>query len=100
MKIKISPFAEMDIMESVSYYDERKPRLGNDFLEEVNSTFTYITRNSKIFPFETRHFQKAIIKRFPFTVIFLVEEQISYIIAVFHNRRNPEELVERYDFFP
>lgn len=36
MKLKISPFAEQDLKDSVAFYNERRDNLGAAFFQEIN----------------------------------------------------------------
>lgn len=97
MRIKISPFAEIDILESIDFYECKRSGLGDEFLEEINLIIKAIVTNPQIFPAEYQDFQTALLKRFPFKVIFIIEDNICYIIAVFHHKRNPGDLNHRFD---
>jgi len=39
MKIKISPFAEEDLKNSIEFYNKKQDNLGDEFAEEVAETF-------------------------------------------------------------
>ncbi len=96
MKIKISPFAEKDLDESVEYYSTQQENLGYDFAEEVNSTIKRIKENHNQFPKEYKEMRKAKIERFPFNIFFVVKETFGYILGIFHTSRNPKIMKERY----
>jgi len=96
MKLKISPFAEKDLQESIEYYNEQKEGLGNEFAETVNYTFERIKKNPDQFPKEHKNMRKAQTEHFPFNVFFVVKDTIGYILGIFHSSRNPKTMKNRY----
>lgn len=96
MKLKISPFAEKDLTESIKYYNKQSEDLGNNFAEIVSETFDRIKDNPYQFPKEYKEMRKAKTERFPFKIFFVVNNSIGYILGIFHSSRNPEIIQERY----
>jgi len=96
MKLKIAPFAEMDLLESIAFYNEQRENLGKEFYEAVIDSFDRIKNNPGQFPKEYKEMRKASIKRFPFSVFFVVNDNIGYILGIFHSSRNPKIMKTRY----
>ncbi len=96
MKLKISPLALIDLKESIEYYNLQQENLGDDFAGKINSTFERIKENPKQFPKEFKEMRKAQTERFPFNIFFVSRENIAYILGIFHSRRNPKILKDRY----
>ncbi len=96
MKLKISPLALIDLEESIEYYNLQQENLGDDFAEKINFTFERIKENPKQFPKEFKEMRKAQTERFPFNIFFVSRENIAYILGIFHLRRNPKILKDRY----
>ena len=96
MKVKISPYAELDLQVSISYYNEQKEKLGSEFANEVNDTFIRIVENYEQFPRILKDMRKARMHRFPYNVFFVYENQTIYILGIFHTSRNPELMKRRH----
>ncbi len=96
MKLKISPFAEMDLLESITFYTEQRENLGKEFYETVVDSFERIKDNPGQFPKEYKEMRKVSINRFPFMVFFVVNDDIGYILGIFHSSRNPKIMKTRY----
>ena len=84
--------AQLDLDEIFIWYEEQKIGLGFDFLNEFQNTLLKVNRN----PYHTSYIQadakSAMIKRFPYEVIYRIDEpkmQIR-ILAVIHQHRDPE----------
>lgn len=88
-KIIILPFAEQDIKDSVNHYRDKEIGLEKSFLKILNQAILVISENPDSFPIIKKTIRKFVIKDFPFNIFYLVEEDTLYILAVFHNKRNP-----------
>lgn len=64
--------------------------MGDDFLLAAEVAIEAIKRNPEQFLFKHESVWRALMKRFPYVVYFLVEEAKIFILAVIHERRNPE----------
>ena len=90
MNIRISPFAEIDLQQSIQFYNEQKEGLGDKFAIMLNDTLERIIKNPNQFPLAYRNIKKAQLERFPFIVFFVIEQSTCYILGIFHSSRNPE----------
>lgn len=93
--IKILPDAEADIREAVMWYESQKIGLGERFVESLNTVFTLICERPASFPIVHRDIRRALTKRFPFGVFFLLEEDTVMVLAVYHASRDPRNWKNR-----
>jgi len=89
-KIIILPFAEQDIRDSAIHYAEKEEGLEKQFLAILNQAFLLISANPLSFPLVKIPIRKFVIKNFPFNLYYIIEDDIIYILAVFHNKRDPQ----------
>jgi len=94
-EIRLHPVAEVEIWEAVDWYDEQQPDLGKAFARELEVMVTAIRSSPFQFPEVAIHKRKAVLQRFPYMVIFEVDPEVIYILAVFHTSRDPAEWKER-----
>jgi|SRR5215471_11330326 len=85
--------AEMD--ESIAWYDNQKERLGLELVLEIDRTLARISQNPEQFPLIRGDIRRALLRRFPYGIHFIVETDRVVILAVFHVKRNPRLLEER-----
>ncbi|OGW12695.1 MAG: hypothetical protein A2W77_05000 [Nitrospinae bacterium RIFCSPLOWO2_12_39_16] len=93
----VRPEAEDDLREVFSWYEDSRIGLGYDFLLQVDAGINFIKRNPEIHPIEYKGTRKHILKRFPYKIIYFVEEEKIIVLAVLHGRRNPALLKNRVD---
>jgi len=97
MKIKISPFAEMEIIESKDWYNIKKEGLGIEFIEALNLFFEKNKVNPLLYSPFNKYFRKAVMDKFPFNIIYLQTSEIVFIIAIFHQNRNPKNTISSFE---
>lgn len=96
-KVIIRPEAEDDLKEAFSWYEDKRTGLGYDFLLQVDAGINFINRNPEIHLIEYKGTRKHLIKRFPYKIIYLVEEEKIVILAVIHGKRRTELIEKRID---
>lgn len=96
-KVIIRPEAENDLKEAFSWYEDRRLGLGYDFLLQVDAGMRFIERNPEVHPLEYKGTRKHLTKRFPYKIIYFVEEEKVIVLAVFHGKRRPGLLKKRMD---
>lgn len=89
-QIRIHPFAELDIKHAKEWYNGKSDNLGDEFFIEVEKTISQLLYNPKQFPTVTKNIRKAVVKRFPFCIFYIVGANTIDVYAVFHNSRNPQ----------
>ncbi len=88
--------SEKDIESAYSWYEERRQGLGYDFILNLEAGFELILRDPFIFKKEYKSARKHIIKRFPYKIIYIVEDLKVVVIAVLHGKRNPDLIKDRF----
>jgi len=86
----VRPEARADIAGSQEWYEERASGLGDEFVEAVDEVLSAITRHPLAFPVVRKIVRRALTKRFPYGVFFLLEEETAVVLAVLHQSRDPE----------
>jgi plasmid stabilization system protein ParE len=82
--------AALDIAAVEAWYEGERPGLGREFLDEVEASLLRISRRADAYPFVYRDAKRAIVRRFPYNIYFRVRGLEARIIAVVHQRRNPQ----------
>jgi plasmid stabilization system protein ParE len=83
--------AYQEIEKARDYYENNQINLGTSFTNEVFSILEILESNPLLFPVKFKNIREAVIKKFPFVVIFEVLPNNEIIIlSIFHFRRNPE----------
>ena len=84
--------AFQEIENARNYYENNQINLGTSFTKEVFSILEILESNPLLFPVKFNNMREAMIKKFPFVVIFEVLPNDEIIVlSVFHFRRNPND---------
>ena len=76
-------------------YENQRQGLGADLLLTVEATLEAIRRRPEMYPLAYREVRRALLKRFPYGIYFIVNGNKVAVIAVFHARRNPQVWQQR-----
>ena len=88
-KLIVRPEAEAELEEAFVWYEQQVVDLGNQFLLVVDATINSIQRNPLQYPVIYKDIRRALTRRFPYQVFYVINDKKIVIIAVFHGMRNP-----------
>jgi len=91
MVLRLRPAARDDLDAAARWYEAQEPGLGRQFLAEVRLVFQRIRSNPAVYPARHRGTRRALIRRFPYGVIYLPVSDQGFIVvlAVLHCGRDP-----------
>jgi plasmid stabilization system protein ParE len=91
----IRPAAESELTEAYRWYEAQRQGLGLEFLFSVEAALAFILRTPELHPLVHKQLRRALIRRFPFGIFYVVDEDAIHVLAVFHGKRNPKRWMER-----
>ncbi len=80
-RLIIAPLAEADIKTSFSWYEERSPGLGEDFMHRVDAKLAVIGQSPQLFRKRFGPYRLAATQRFPYAIYFIWDE-VAGIVTV------------------
>lgn len=95
LRLIYKPEAEFDLAEAYAWYEARREGLGSEFLEEVASCARDIECHPQMFPAVHGNLRQGVLRRFPYSLFYLLSDDAIYIISVFHASRDPQIWQER-----
>lgn len=90
MNFSVRKEAEADISEAYEYYESCQTGLGVDFISCVEESFTNIKKNPKQVRAVYENVHRAVVRRFPYGVYYVVLKNNISVIGVVHARKNPD----------
>lgn len=96
MNFSFHPEAETELNEAIQYYEECEAGLGFDFSIEVFASIQHIVCYPHAWPIMVEHVRRCLVNRFPFGLIYSIEEREIFILAVMHLRRHPDYWKDRH----
>lgn len=91
MKSRFHEAADTELAEAIAYYDRKVSGLGDRFLGEVKAATRSIERHPEIAPVIEHGVRTKVLNRFPYTLMYVVETQELFIVAV-HTRAGAPDI--------
>jgi plasmid stabilization system protein ParE len=82
--------AEADLTEGFNWYEERRSGLGFEFLARVGFVLTRIEVNPLRYAGAYRNVRQALIRKFPYKILYVADDERIEIIGVVHVKRSPQ----------
>lgn len=83
------PSVRDEIDAAHDWYEQRRPGLGGDFLDEVQRVLAEIDANPARYGFADGDIREGSLNRFPYAVYYRVLADRVRILAVYHTARDP-----------
>lgn len=90
MTYSFHPEAAEEFRAAIDYYEDREAGLGYDFSLEVFTAIQNILTQPNAWLIIEDDVRRCLVNRFPFAVLYSLEETGVFILAVMHGRRRPD----------
>ena len=97
MKAEFHQAASKEIVETTAYYEGELPGLGAGFIAEVEKVVAVLCDQPNIGQRVGEEFRRIHLARFPYSLIYSIESERIWVVAVAHHRRRPGYWQERID---
>jgi len=96
MTFSFHPEAELELHEAIDYYEDCERGLGYDFSIQVLGTVQNIANYPTAWPVIEEGVRRCLVNRFPYGVVYSIEQDEIFILAVMHLHRHPDYWKNRY----
>lgn len=96
MTFSFHPEAEMEFIEAIDYYESCQQGLGEDFYFEVHTAIQRIIDFPDAWPVLDEDVRRCLIHRFPYGILYSIDKQEVFILAVMHLCRDPDYWKHRH----
>ncbi len=96
MNILFDNLADFELSDAIDFYELQQKGLGNRFKQEIKSAVLRIKKFPTLSPIIKRDIRRYQLHKFPYKILYSMEENYIYIIAISHNHRRPDYWVERH----
>ncbi len=69
--------------------------LGSEFMRDLDASLSYIQRNPASYAIVHKQVRRALLRRFPHSVIYFVQNDQVIVLACFHASRDPKQWKKR-----
>jgi plasmid stabilization system protein ParE len=89
------PLAAQELDEAMAWYGKRKAGLDWEFKEAVEQMLARIVATPLRFSIVHGEVRRALLRRFPYAILYVPERNAIIVLAVFHTKRDPQQLKGR-----
>ncbi|MDQ3684278.1 MAG: type II toxin-antitoxin system RelE/ParE family toxin [Acidobacteriota bacterium] len=95
LEIIVRPEAAREIQEAFDWYEERSEGLGLEFLRAADACLAGISRNPLGFLVAYQEVHRALLRKFPYALFYILKEEKIIVLACFHTKRSPVDWMRR-----
>lgn len=95
MRIVRHPKLAGDVREAAVHYAEISERVLSAFWRELDSVLASVERNPRSHHFDSCGLRRANFSRFPYHVLYEVNDETIYLVVLRHDRRDPNYGINR-----
>lgn len=87
--------AEGDLAEAFDYYEAQLAGLGHEFIATFEHQLERVVHNPAHYQVLHHNVRRAVLRRFPFAIFYLIEREAVVVLAIEHQARDPEHWKQR-----
>lgn len=95
MKVIFSKYAKQELEDAASFYELEYPGLGEKFKEEARRAILRIVDYPEAWSIESGEVRKYLLHKFPYKILYSIEQDYIFIITIAHGHRKPDYWIER-----
>ena len=84
-----------DIKMAYDWYEQQKIGLGEDFLLMLEDSYSQISKMPKSYQTVYKTVRRKLIRRFPYGIFFVIQDEKIIVIAIMHTKRKPSSWNDR-----
>ena len=88
-RLVFRPEVETELAEAVDWYEARSQGLGAEFLRSLDAVLAHVQRHPTLYPIVFGNARRATLRRFPYSLIYTVHDDLLLNAACIHSKRDP-----------
>ena len=95
MKVRFLALAQRELDDAVTWYNDQVDGLGQEFLDELDRAVRRSVRYPLSCPEITPGLRRCLLARFPYELIYGLDDDTIVVVAVAHLHREPRYWLDR-----
>lgn len=88
-QVVYKPLAQLEAAEAHAWYCQPDVGMGEEFLAELERTNGFVARNPHLYPCVEQEIRRANLRRFPYSLFYVIGDRVVNVLSCFHQHRNP-----------
>jgi plasmid stabilization system protein ParE len=89
IRLVFKPLAEAEIAEAFAWYAQPEIGQGEAFIDELERVERFIRLNPLLYPCVQDEIHRANLRRFPYSLFYVVDDETVSVLSCFHQHRDP-----------
>jgi plasmid stabilization system protein ParE len=89
MRYEFHPDAEQELFAAAERYEREVPGLGYRFGDEINRIIQLLLIHPELGVVVDESLHHFVLRRFPFSIVYVVNADILWVVAIAHGSRTP-----------
>ena len=94
-KVIFTQAARTELIEAQDWYEAKATGVGRSFRHAISLLIERMSSNPLQFPIVFKNVRRALLRRFPYALFFVMGGETLMVIACFHGSRDPMRWQER-----
>ena len=94
MKVVFNEIAKDEFEDAIEFYELEYPGLGEKFRKEIKKSVKRLFEHPNAWPVEIGEVRKYLVHKFPYRILYSIENDHIYIIAIAHQHRKPNYWID------
>ena len=95
--LRFLPEVDEDATAAYEWYEERAAGLGDGFLQDFYDTAKGLLANPRLCRTIDRTIRRCLLRRYPYSIYFTIEDEMVLVIGLFHCARDPRRITSELD---
>jgi plasmid stabilization system protein ParE len=87
--------AQLEVQDAFHYYQEKSEGLGFEFMRSLDAALQSAKRNPLAYQKIYKETRRILLRKFPYAVFYIAEENRIVVIACFHQKRSEIDWLRR-----
>lgn len=89
LRLIVRPLAEQDLLDAQRWYEDQRPGLGDEFRSTADDLIRRIVERPRLYPEVYRKVRRAVLRRFPYLLYYVLSRDAVVVLACLHSKRDP-----------
>ena len=87
--------ARAELIDAQDWYEGEVTGLGRRFRQAIDAVIERMSDNPRQFPTVCKNVRRALLRRYPYSLLFVIGDEALTVIACFHASRDPSHWQKR-----
>ena len=94
--VRYKPAAAAEVANAIAWYGQSQVNQAEAFVRDLERTETHLTSCPELYPRVEGEIRRAVMRRFPYSVFYVIEQDLVVVLACMHQHQKPKTREELF----